>query len=175
MPESEYDRQIDQLHESLGIPASYRRQSPLPLQRVPKILVATEADCFGRPQQLTEAAFRAWRAMKQAASDDAVELFLVSAWRSPQYQHDLIARKLARGQNIEQILKINAAPGYSEHHTGRALDIGAPDCEALSEAFADTPAFRWLSRHARAHGFRMSYPRNNPFGIAYEPWHWCYH
>ena len=174
MPQTEYERQIERLHESLGIPANYRRQSPLPLQRVPKALVATETDCFGRPQRLTEAAFRAWRAMKQAASDDAVEIFLVSAWRSPQYQHDLIARKLAQGQTIEQILKVNAAPGYSEHHTGRALDIGAPHCEILSGAFENTPAFRWLARHARGHGFQMSYPRNNPLGINYEPWHWCY-
>ncbi len=174
MPQTEYERQIERLHESLGIPANYRRQSPLPLQRVPKALVATETDCFGRPQQLTEAAFRAWRAMKQAASDDAVEIFLVSAWRSPQYQHDLIARKLAQGQTIEQILKVNAAPGYSEHHTGRALDIGAPHSEILSGAFENTPAFRWLARHARGHGFQMSYPRNNPLGINYEPWHWCY-
>ena len=29
--------------------------------------------------------------------------------------------------------------------------------------------------NAGAHGFRLSYPRDNPHGIVYEPWHWCWH
>ncbi len=172
--ESDYEREIDSLHKALGIAADYRRQCPLPLQAVPERLVPTEADCFGRPQQLTEAAFRAWTEMKRDAAGQDVEMFLVSAWRSPRYQHDLIARKLAGGQNIEQILKVNAAPGYSEHHTGRAIDIGTTGCEVLTEEFETTSAFHWLSKHADKFGFHMSYPRGNDRGIAYEPWHWCY-
>ena len=35
-----------------------------------------------------------------------------------------------------------------------------------------TPAFAWLAANAGAHGFHMSYPRDNPHGIVYEPWHW---
>ena len=30
--------------------------------------------------------------------------------------------KLARGQSAEEVLRINAPPGYSEHHSGRAAD-----------------------------------------------------
>ena len=170
----DYEREIDSLHKALGIAADYRRQYPLALQIAPDSLVSTEADCFGRPQQLTEAAFRAWTEMKRDAAGQDVEMFLVSAFRSPQYQHDLIARKLARGQSIEQVLAVNAAPGYSEHHTGRALDIGAPDCEILTEEFENTTAFQWLTGNAGRYGFYMSYPRGNELGIAYEPWHWCY-
>ena len=172
---SSYESEIRDLHKALGIAPGYREQFPLALQVVPEQLVPTEADCFGRPQQLTPGAFEAWTAMKQSAAADGVELFLVSAWRSPRYQHDLIARKLSRGQPIEEILKVNAAPGYSEHHTGRAVDIGAPDCEVLTEDFETTAAFHWLCQHAPNFGFQMSYPRNNPQGITYEPWHWCYH
>ena len=174
MGTGEYEREIDGLHRALGIGADYRRRSPLPLQIVPDDLVSTEADCFGRPQQLTPAAYRAWAAMKRDAAGEGVAMFLVSAFRSPRYQHDLIARKLAIGQSIEEILAVNAAPGYSEHHTGRALDIGAPDCEVLTEMFECTPAFRWLAGNAERYGFHMSYPRGNKLGIAYEPWHWCH-
>ena len=42
------------------------------------------------------------------------------------------------------------------------------------ESFEATPAFDWLQRHAGASGFAMSYPRGNPHGIVYEPWHWRY-
>ena len=42
------------------------------------------------------------------------------------------------------------------------------------ERFARTPEFRWLKKQAGRFGFQLSYPRNNPHGIAYEPWHWCW-
>ena len=112
--------------------------------------------------------------MKRDAAGRGVPMFLVSAFRSPRRQHDLIARKLAAGQALERILAVNAAPGYSEHHTGRALDIGAPACEVLTEAFENTSAFHWLTDNAARYGFNMSYPRGNELGIAYEPWHWCH-
>ena len=169
---SDYETEIATLHQALGIAPDYAARSLLPLQPVPERLVATEPDCFDRPQQLTAAAFEAWSEMKTTAAQAGVEIFLVSAWRSPRYQHDLIARKLARGQDIEEILKVNAAPGYSEHHSGRAIDIGTSGCEVLSEEFENTSAFRWLCQHAGKFGFHLSYPRGNPQGISYEPWHW---
>ena len=63
-------------------------------------------------------------------------------------------------------------PGWSEHHSGRALDISAPGEPAAEESFEATPAFAWLTTNAGAHGFTMSYPRDNPHGIVHEPWHW---
>src|SRR5690606_40001 len=57
-------------------------------------------------------------------------------------------------------------------HGGDALDIGTPDEPPAEASFEATPAFDWLSRHAGGHGFTMRYPRGNPHGIVYEPWHW---
>jgi len=54
---------------------------------------------------------------------------------------------------------VNAAPGYSEHHTGRAIDIGASGEPPLTETFEHTAAFRWLARRGGEFGFRLSYPR----------------
>jgi D-alanyl-D-alanine carboxypeptidase len=76
---------------------------------------------------------------------------------------------------IADILKINAAPGYSEHHTGRALDLTTADSPPLEVGFETTQAYAWLVEHAGEHGFRLSYPRDNPHGINYEPWHWAFH
>jgi D-alanyl-D-alanine carboxypeptidase len=69
---------------------------------------------------------------------------------------------------------VNAAPGFSEHHSGRALDISAQGEPAAEISFQDCPAFEWLQRFASEFGFRMSFPQDNPHGISYEPWHW-YH
>ena len=84
----------------------------------------------------------------------------------------IFERKRARGLPIDAILRVNAAPGFSEHHAGTTLDIGAPDEPAAEASFEATPAFAWLERHGGRHGFHMSYPRDNPHGIVYEPWHW---
>ncbi len=168
-------RRLAALHRELGLPADYVAECRLPLCREPQDLVDTEADAFGRPQRLTAEAFSAWREMKSAAAADGIDLLLVSAFRGLDYQQELIAAKLRQGRNLEAILKVNAAPGYSEHHTGRAIDIGTPGCVNLEEVFADTAAFGWLEQNAGRFRFRLSYPEDNALGIAYEPWHWCYH
>ena len=137
-------------------------------------MVDTELDFYQRPQRLTPAAFAAWSSMREAATAQRVSLFLISAFRGYQYQHDLIATKLQKGLGIEEILRVNAAPGHSEHHTGRAVDLGTLGCDALCEEFENTKAFQWLETHAAGFGFSLSYPRDNPYGIDYEPWHWCF-
>jgi len=169
-----YLQRVGAIHAALGISKNYIQQCLLPLCEEPPILVATELDYYERPQQLTPQALEAWQAMKQSAADQGVSLFLISAFRSLQYQQDLISRKLAKGSSLEQILKVNAAPGFSEHHTGRAIDIGSDAATILQEAFEETTAFQWLMGNARRFGFSLSYPRGNPHGIDYEPWHWCF-
>ena len=57
---------------------------------------------------------------------------------------------------------------------GRVVDLTTPGYAALEEEFENSAAFEWLSRNAVEHGFHLSYPRDNPHGIAYEPWHWCW-
>ena len=64
-------------------------------------------------------------------------------------------------------------PGFSEHHSGRALDLGTPGCDGLSEDFEATQAFEWLSESASRFGFVLSYPHDNAWGFSYEPWHWA--
>jgi D-alanyl-D-alanine carboxypeptidase len=127
-----------------------------------------------RDKVLTPAAARAWQHMQQAAAADGVTLLLISAFRSVAYQVELARNKLARGETLEAIFQAIAPPGCSEHHTGRAVDIGTPGCPPVEEAFEDTEAYRWLQQHASRYGFSLSFPRNNPQGYVYEPWHWCH-
>ncbi|MDB4473563.1 D-alanyl-D-alanine carboxypeptidase family protein [Opitutaceae bacterium] len=131
-------------------------------------------DVHGREVQLTPDAALAWSKMKRASEADAVELQLISGFRSVARQHEIFERKLSNGDSLEEILRVSAYPAFSEHHTGRAVDIGSPYAEHLTEEFEATPEFRWLSRHAAVFGFILSYPKNNPHGIVYEPWHWVF-
>ena len=68
---------------------------------------------------------------------------------------------------------MNAAPGYSQHHTGCAVDIATPGSRPLTEEFEESEAFAWLGNRAAEFGFSMTYPRDNPQGFIYEPWHWA--
>ena len=79
---------------------------------------------------------------------------------------------LKNGQVIEEILKVSAAPGYSEHHTGLAVDVASPGSRPLTEEFEESEAFAWLSDNAETYGFSMTYPKGNRYGFDYEPWHW---
>lgn len=113
--------------------------------------------------------------MEAAAKSAGLTLLPISGFRSISRQAALIRRKLSAGEPIARILRVMAAPGFSEHHSGRALDLGCPGCDDLTTGFGRTREFRWLKRHASRFGFHLSYPRGNPQGIIYEPWHWCWH
>ena len=169
---------LDGLRERLarlGLDDDYAIRSGLGLVPEPSRLSLAGTDRFARPLWMIDAAACAWTRMRRSARADDVLLDAISGYRSHDYQLGIFERKLARGQTVEQILAVNAAPGYSEHHGGCAIDIGTPGEPPAVESFELTPAFAWLQRRAGEFGFALSYPRGNPHGIAYEPWHWCWH
>jgi zinc D-Ala-D-Ala carboxypeptidase len=137
--------------EELGIPAELISARALPAHAEARELVLAERGEDGREHLLVPAAAAAWKRLKAAARGDGVELKIASA-----------------------VLSVCAPPGFSEHHSGRAVDVDTPDCPPLDGAFAQTEAFRWLSLRAQEHGFTLSYPRGNPHGYEFEPWHWCF-
>lgn len=170
----EYEDRIAIIHQQLGIPAAYARDRNLTLQYECLNLSPAGVDIFNREVSMDATALSAWGMLKSAALEDGIELQLVSAYRSIEYQKNLFLKKLDAGLSITEILQVNAAPGYSEHHTGKALDLTCPGSECLEESFEHTPAFAWLQRYATDHAFVMSYPRNNEHCLLYEPWHWCH-
>lgn len=159
----------------LGIPAGFAKRCRARMQPEAKRLVFIGRAADDRKiLRLAPRAAKAWRKMQAAAARDGVMLLPLSAFRSVARQTAIVRRKLANGQSIEAILRVNAAPGCSEHHTGRALDLGSPTEMGLSVSFSRTREFRWLKRHAAKFGFNLSYPRGNRQCVSYEPWHWCW-
>ena len=164
---------LDTLHTELGIPDGYGADGGLTRFDEATELVEVGPNLVGRVQRLTPLAAERWHAMVSAAREDDVVLLIVSGFRSFEYQAALIRKKLNAGQAIGDILAVNAAPGFSEHHAGIAVDIASPGTRPLTEAFEESPAFAWLTDSAAEFGFRMSYPRGNASGFVYEPWHWA--
>jgi LAS superfamily LD-carboxypeptidase LdcB len=92
----------------------------------------------------------AFVAMRDAAAEDGVELVVWSGFRSNERQKELYDDWKAGYGNPA------AKPGYSNHQSGRAIDInllGVPP-----ETYA------WLLKHAGRFGFKRTVPK--------EPWHW---
>jgi len=165
---------LRKIHKELGIPEDYGTARAMPLFEEPESLVSVGPNIIGKEQRLTPETARAWQAMLQAAANDSITLLLVSGFRGITYQAELFKKKLEAGHTVAEILCVSAAPGYSQHHTGRAIDIATPESRPLTTEFEDTPAFAWLTDNANKFGFSMSYERNNPWGIDYEPWHWFF-
>ena len=121
------------------------------------------------------AAANKFQQMQAAAKAEGIILTPISAFRDDHAQEQLFfGIKEQRGQNAAKRAEVSAPPGYSEHHTGYAIDIGDGDAPAthLEVEFAQTPAFRWLEKNALKYSFELSFPLDNKQGVSYEPWHW---
>lgn len=127
--------------------------------------------------RLQEEAAEQFLAMQGAARSQGIALVALSGYRTFDEQKYLFFQiKQNRGQDARERAKVSAPPGYSEHHTGFAIDIGDGNASSthIQESFETTRAFAWLERNATRYGFELSFPRDNEQGISYEPWHWRY-
>jgi zinc D-Ala-D-Ala carboxypeptidase len=170
----EYAARVAVALDELAISPALIAQRALQICREPAALVIAETDAEGREHLLVPAAAAAWRRLSEDAGAEGVVLHIASAFRTVDRQAEIIRRKLERGLSLEQILCVSAPPGYSEHHSGRAVDVCTPGCPLLEPEFERTEAFGWLSSHARRYGFVLSFPPGNRHGYSYEPWHWCF-
>ncbi len=170
------DTALYKIHQDLGIQSQHLRANKLTVQEQPPLdkLIVVDIDFDGRPFVLISAAANAWKKMQNQAEEEQVLLRPYSGFRSYIHQKNLIEKHLKNGIKLEDILTQIAIPGFSEHHTGRAVDVYQEGNSVLEEAFEKTESFLWLTKNAHRFAFRMSYPRDNPWGIIYEPWHWFY-
>ena len=114
--------------------------------------------------------------MREEAKKDGIYLVFLSGYRSIDLQNDIFySVKSIRNQEASERARVSAPPGYSEHSTGFAIDIGDAtrrDTDFEIE-FEKTDAFKWLIKNAAKFHFKLSFKKNNKY-IDYEPWHWRY-
>jgi len=137
-------------------------------------LVYIGRDIYKRKQFLEPEVAKSFKLMLKDAKKAGVNLYIVSAFRSVDYQYDIIKRKEKKGMTIDEILRVNAIPGFSEHQTGRAVDFYTDGVSILGYDFANTKAYIWLKGNAIKYGFRETYSKKDNSGIIYEPWHWYF-
>lgn len=111
------------------------------------------------------------RKMMAAAKADGAPLTIASGFRSVKYQQDLINRKIRSKQSPAQIYRLSAPAGYSEHHTGLAVDFSP-----FNDSFMKTKGYAWLLENAHHYGWYQTFTKtySQLSGVAEESWHWKY-
>ena len=120
--------------------------------------------------------YKSLKEMREDAEKDGIYLVFLSGFRSIQLQKQIFySLKSIRNQIASERARVSAPPGYSEHSTGFAIDIGdAYVREAdFDESFENTSAFKWLKKNAAKYHFRLSFDKKQN-SVDYEPWHWRY-
>ena len=94
-------------------------------------------------------------------------------WRQVQYQRNAGKSEEEAQRAAGTVVK---RPGYSEHNTGLAVDLGGSGNFKLEMDFEDTAAFDWLMEHCAEYGFILRFPKGKEdiTGVIYEPWHYRY-
>ena len=121
--------------------------------------------------QCSKVAFDAYKRMSDDASKEGYQLVINSAYRSYQDQVELNELYLKTyGQSY--VDKFVAKPGYSEHQTGLAFDIGSRNINV----FANSKEFEWMQDNAYKYGFIYRFTKRfeTITGFRNEPWHYRY-
>lgn len=127
-----------------------------------------------RFEQLDWEAGLALMKMLDAARSEGIWIVPISGFRNIARQEEIFQSQTEALGSAEAAALSVAPPGYSEHHTGLAIDLadGLARASDVTYSFGDTEAFKWLEQHAKEFGFELSFPENNSQGVNYEPWHW---
>lgn len=110
-------------------------------------------------------------AFKEATGNTSV--LLTSAYRDVEYQQELYDADLAASglSTSDSVSK----PGYSEHHTGYALDLSYQSSSG-NNYLDGTGDYAWLVENCYKYGFIVRYTeeKSSITGIISEPWHFRY-
>ncbi len=146
----------------------------LPFAQTSEEMLVKVGEYYGRKEFLNKQAAQAFNQMKTDADQDGIQLVVISGFRTIAHQTLLFQKQVERKGSKQVAAQLSAPPGYSEHHTGYALDLGdgkQPQLDLKFE-FESSEAYRWLFYNAHKYGFELSFPRNNVQGVSFEPWHW---
>lgn len=133
-------------------------------------------------QYVPKPAYRAFTDLKNSLTSDTTgQIKLGSAYRSPAFQTLLLSYwVVTNGFDMKRTLTNVALPGYTEHglikhgaidfQLGREIYLPSDRAKLVSQ----TIEYKWLESNASKFGFILSYPPNNPYRVAFEPWHWRY-
>ncbi len=140
----------------------------------PKNLVYIDDWEYGYWNLIRADVYEEFKKMSKEAKKDNVTLFIASPYRSYNDQKVLYNSYVAN-DGVKNADTYSARPGYSEHHTGLAMDL-IPEFGLQLDTFENSAGFKWMQENAHKYGFILRYPKDKEYitGYMYEPWHYRY-
>ena len=134
----------------------------------PKKLVKIEGDYVATPETVA-----AYKELTADLQKQGMKIYVVSSYRDIAYQDNLYNYYL-KTDSKQEVDTYSARPGYSEHHTGRALDIS--QVYNNLDAFEGSKEAKWVYENAYKYGFIVRYKEEQMevTGYIFEPWHITY-
>ena len=139
----------------------------------PNNLVTVLAE-HGYPNKIRADVYEEFKKMYNAAKSDNVSIFIASPYRSYSDQNALYTYYV-NTDGKKNADTYSARPGFSEHHTGLAMDL-IPQYGLDLDTFENSDGFNWMQENAYKYGFILRYPKDKEYitGYIYEPWHYRY-
>lgn len=163
-----FDKSKNSIDDATSIWVVVNKQRPLPAGYTPNDLTYVSGE------QVRSVAAGPLNNLIAAARKDGINLSILSAFRSYDYQKNLYNSYVSK-DGVSEADRYSARPGHSEHQTGLAVDLGNGQCD-LQTCFGETPAGKWLQKHSYEYGFIIRYGKGqeNLTSYQYEPWHLRY-
>lgn len=179
----DFEDQLDELADTLGVLEKLSETDPELLQKYSKVYFLNEhyappkfkklPSAYGYPEDevhnIHAEVYPFLEDLMEAAEDDDIDIRVASAFRSYTEQTSLKSNytvTYGSGANT-----FSADQGYSEHQLGTTVDFTTTTLNGGLNGFQNTPAYEWLKDNAYKYGFVLSYPEGNAY-YQFEPWHW---
>ena len=169
----------EQPEEGIDYLVLVNKLHPLPEDWEAKVETVKVTNQLGNEVEVEKTAYEAYQQLKEDLEKDNVFIDLDSVRRTVAEQQEIVD-EFTKEYGAEYTAKVVAKPGYSEHHTGLALDVyliidGQPVYE--NDEMLQHPDL-WEKIHSRMpdYGFILRYlpGEEHITGYAYEPWHLRY-
>lgn len=161
----------------------YSKEKPTRLIKVENVILDLSKNIETGVQYCPPQSYQDYLRMMTAMKEQiGKQLYIDSGYRSPGRQAYLFIYYLVRDADYSLLENARwiALPGFSEHGNpiNNAIDFVNEDgINGFSrgqtpEAFENLPEYKWLQENGNNFNFFLSYPKDNPHGVAFEPWHW---
>ena len=144
-----------------------------------KVPLITVKNSLGREFQIERETYAHFAQLREALLKQGIQIELDSIYRSVARQQEIV-KEFTEKYGADYVKQYVAVPGYSEHHTGLAVDIClVVDDKVIDdndEMIAQKEIFAKIHPLLADYGFILRYPpgKEGITGYSYEPWHFRY-
>ena len=155
------------------------KKNKLPDDWESKVVLEEATNRYGETYKVEKKALEQFLKLQKELADEGIYIELDSTTRSVAEQQKLWDDwTVEKGEDY--VKKYVAVPGYSEHHTGLAIDVcldkDGKRIDDNDEMIAEREIFAKVHEKLAKYGFILRYleGKDAETGYSYEPWHFRY-